>query len=106
MGKHTWDIAPAGPIRRQDVLEASDEAVAAHDESFFRFRFDSLTPAAKKYLRAMSALGPGPRRSGDIAEQLERTVSSLGPTRANLIAKGMIWSPTHEDTSFTLPLFG
>jgi hypothetical protein len=104
-GKHTWDIAPESPIRRQDVLEASDEAVAALDESFFRVRFDRLTPAEKKYLRAMAELGPGPHRSGDIADQLGRTVSSLGPTRANLIAKGMIWSPTHGDTAFTVPLF-
>jgi len=104
-GKHTWDIAPESPIRREDVLEASDEAVAALDESFFRVRFDRLTPAEKKYLRAMAALGPGPHRSGDIADELGRTVSSLGPTRANLIAKGMIWSPTHGDTAFTVPLF-
>jgi hypothetical protein len=104
-GKHTWDIAPESPIRREDVLEASDEAVAALDESFFRVRFDRLTPAEKKYLRAMAELGPGPHRSGDIADQLGRTVSSLGPTRANLIAKGMIWSPTHGDTAFTVPLF-
>jgi hypothetical protein len=104
-GKHTWDVASASPIRRQDVLEASDEAVAALDESFFRVRFDRLTPAEKKYLRAMAELGPGPHRSGDIADQLGRTVSSLGPTRANLIAKGMIWSPTHGDTAFTVPLF-
>jgi hypothetical protein len=104
-GKHTWDIAPESPIRRKDVLEASDEAVAALDESFFRVRFDRLTPAEKKYLRAMAELGPGPHRSGDIADQLGRTVTSLGPTRANLIAKGMIWSPTHGDTAFTVPLF-
>jgi hypothetical protein len=104
-GKHTWDIAPESPIRRKDVLEASDEAVAALDESFFRVRFDRLTPAEKKYLRAMAELGAGPHRSGDIADQLGRTVSSLGPTRANLIAKGMIWSPTHGDTAFTVPLF-
>ncbi len=104
-GKHTWDIAPESPIRREDVLEASDEAVAALDESFFRVRFDRLTPAEKKYLRAMAELGAGPHRSGDIADQLGRTVSSLGPTRANLISKGMIWSPTHGDTAFTVPLF-
>lgn len=104
-GKHTWDIAPESPIRREDVLEASDEAIAALDESFFRVRFDRLTPAEKKYLRAMAELGPGPHRSGDIADQLRRTVSSLGPTRANLIGKGMIWSPTHGDTAFTVPLF-
>ena len=104
-GKHTWDIAPESPIRRQDVLNASTEAVAALDESFFRVRFDRLTPTEKKYLRAMADLGPGPHRSGDIAEELGRSVSSLGPTRAGLISKGMIWSPTHGDTAFTVPLF-
>jgi hypothetical protein len=53
----------------------------------------------------MADLGPGPHRSGDIADELGRPVSSLGPTRAGLIAKGMIWSPTHGDTAFTVPLF-
>ena len=104
-GKHAWDIAAESPIREQDVLSASDEAVAALDESFFRVRFDRLTPTEKKYLRAMAELGPGPHRSGDIAEQLQRSVNSLGPARASLIAKGMIWSPTHGDTAFTVPLF-
>lgn len=104
-GKHSWDIAPASPIRREDVANASDEVVAALDESFFRVRFDRLTPTEKRYLRAMAELGPGPHRSGDIADELERSVSSLGPTRAGLIGKGMIWSPTHGDTAFTVPLF-
>jgi hypothetical protein len=53
----------------------------------------------------MADLGSGPHRSGDIADELERTVQSLGPIRAGLIAKGMIWSPTHGDTAFTFPLF-
>jgi len=104
-GKHTWDVATEDPIRRQDVLNASDEAIAALDESFFRVRFDRLTPSEKKYLRAMAELGPGPHRSGDIAIELGRNVQSLGPTRAGLISKGMIWSPTHGDTAFTVPLF-
>jgi AAA ATPase domain len=104
-GKHTWDIAPSSPIQEQDVTNASDEAIAALDESFFLVRFDRLTPTEKKYLRAMADLGPGPHRSGDIAEKLGRGVSSLGPTRAGLIGKGMIWSPTHGDTAFTVPLF-
>ena len=104
-GKHTWDVAPQSPIRQQDVMNASKEAVAALDESFFRVRFDRLTPVEKKYLRAMADLGPGPHRSGDIAEELGRSVQSLGPTRAGLIGKGMIWSPTHGDTAFTVPLF-
>jgi hypothetical protein len=104
-GKHAWDVAVASPITRADVDAASVETVAALDESFFRVRFDRLTPAEKEYLRAMAELGPGPHRSGDIAAQLDRKGSSLGPTRSSLIAKGMVWSPTHGDTAFTVPLF-
>jgi hypothetical protein len=104
-GKHAWDAAPASPIALADVDKASITAVAALDESFFRVRFDRLTPSEKKYLRAMAELGPGPHRSGDIAAELERAVSSFGPTRSQLISKGMIWSPNHGDTAFTVPLF-
>jgi hypothetical protein len=104
-GKHAWDTASASPITLQDVELASRSAVAALDESFFRVRFDRLTPAEKRYLRAMAEIGPGPHRSGDVAEQLKRKVTSLGPTRNNLIAKGMVWSPSHGDTAFTVPLF-
>jgi len=104
-GKHAWDAAAASPITIGDVQRASLATVAALDESFFRVRFDRLTPLEKKYLRAMAELGPGPHRSGDIAEQLERKVTSLGPTRNKLIAKGMIYSPNHGDTAFTVPLF-
>ena len=104
-GKHAWDAAAASPITREDVRRASVTAIAALDESFFRVRFDRLTPSEKRYLRAMAEMGPGPHRSGDIADQLGRKVTSLGPTRNQLIAKGMIWSPSHGDTAFTVPLF-
>ncbi len=104
-GKHAWDAADASPITLQDVELASQSAVAALDESFFRVRFDRLTPVERKYLRAMAELGPGPHRSGDIARILKREVTSLGPTRSQLISKGMIWSPSHGDTAFTVPLF-
>jgi hypothetical protein len=53
----------------------------------------------------MAELGPGPHRSGDVADVVGRPVTSLAPTRAQLIAKGMIWSPSHGDTAFTVPLF-
>ena len=79
--------------------------MAALDESFFRVRFDRLTPREKVYLRAMAELGPGPHRSGDIAATLGRPINKLGPVRQSLITKGMIWSPSHGDTAFTVPLF-
>ena len=104
-GKHSWDVAEQSPITLGDCEQASITATAALDASFFRVRFDRLTPSEKKYLRAMAELGAGPHRSGDIAEQMGREVRSLAPTRANLIAKGMVWSPSHGDTAFTVPLF-
>ena len=104
-GKHSWDAASESPINLSDVQSASITAIAALDASFFRVRFDRLTPTEKRYLRAMAELGPGPHRSGDIAEKLGRDVTSLGPTRSQLIVKGMIWSPSHGDTAFTVPLF-
>jgi len=104
-GKHAWDAADKSPIEPGDVERASQATIAALDEGFFRVRFDRLTPLEKRYLRAMAELGSGPHRSGDIAEQLGRDVTLLAPTRSQLIAKGMIWSPSHGDTAFTVPLF-
>jgi hypothetical protein len=104
-GKHSWNVAEKSPIELSDVTKASVEAIAALDESFFRVRLDRLTPKEKEYLRAMAELGPGPHRSGDIAVVLGKAVNSLGPVRQSLIAKGMIWSPSHGDTAFTVPLF-
>lgn len=102
---HTWRAAEASPIAIDVVNKASLTAVAALDESFFRVRFDRLTPKEKKYLRAMAELGPGPHRSGDIAACFDAGVSALAPTRSALIGKGMIWSPNHGDTAFTVPMF-
>jgi len=104
-GKRAWEVAEASPITEGDIAKASNEAVAALDESFFRVRFDRLTPMEKRYLRAMAHLGPGPHRSGDIAAELGRKVTALAPLRNGLIGKGMIWSPNHGDTAFTVPLF-
>lgn len=104
-GKHAWDVAKQSPITLSDVRAASAQAVATLDESFFRVRFDRLTPAEKRYLRAMAELGEGPHRSGDIAAQLGKAVSTLAPLRQSAILKGMIWSPSHGDTAFTVPLF-
>ena len=104
-GKHAWDAADTSPIDLADVERATLAATAALDDSFFRVRFDRLTPSERRYLRAMAELGPGPHRSGDIADVLGRPVTSLGLTRSQLIAKGMVWSPGHGDTDFTVPLF-
>jgi hypothetical protein len=89
----------------EDVNAIEDRVLRALDESFFRVRYDRLTPREKKYLRAMAELGEGPHRSGDIAGVLGTRVESLSRLRSGLIAKGMIYSPQHGDTAFTVPLF-
>ena len=104
-GYHTWNIAAASPIREADVAEASPTALKKLDESFFRVRLDRLTPRERDYLRAMAELGPGPHRSGDISDELGISVTSAGPLRSGLIGKGMIYSPAHGDTAFTVPMF-
>ena len=53
----------------------------------------------------MAKLGPGAHRTGNIAAVLRVKVDSLGPVRAKLIKKGMIYSPAYGDLAFTVPLF-
>lgn len=104
-GKHVWDLTPDSPITKEDVIKATDVALSELDESFFRVRFDRLTPAEKAYIRAMAELGKGPHRSSDVADLLGKQSSGVAPIRARLIQKGMIYAPSHGDTAFTVPLF-
>jgi len=104
-GYHVWNTAPESPITLDDVNLAARDVQRRLDENFFRVRMDRLTPAEKKYLAAMAELGPGPHRSGDIAAQLGVKVESVAPRRSGLIQKGMVYSPAHGDTAFTVPMF-
>jgi Holliday junction resolvasome RuvABC ATP-dependent DNA helicase subunit len=104
-GKHTWDVATTSPITLDVVKTATQLTIAGLDESFFKVRLERTTPSERRYLRTMADLGPGPHRSGDIANQLLKTVSTQAPVRSSLIRKGIVWSPTHGDTAFTVPLF-
>jgi hypothetical protein len=104
-GYHSWNTASKSPITVADVHAASEVAIASLDKSFFRVRFDRVTPREKDYMFAMAALGAGPHRSGDIAHELGVAVENVAPVRSSLIKKGMIYSPAHGDTAFTVPMF-
>jgi hypothetical protein len=104
-GKHCWDVAWDSPVTLANAQTATERAIAELDASFFRVRFDRLTPQQRAYLRAMAELGAGPYRSGDVADRLGRDVTAVAPTRAALIAKGMVYSPGYGDIAFTVPLF-
>ena len=104
-GYQSWNHAEASPITTQIIHKATETVIRRLDENFFRVRFDRLTPREKNYLRAMSQLGAGPYRTADISESLGVKINALGPIRASLIKKGMIYSPSHGDMAFTVPLF-
>ena len=104
-GYQAWNHAQGDTILATEIPAVTATAIKRLDESFFRVRFDRLTPSEQKYMFAMAKRGPGPHRSGDIAAELSRDVQSVAPIRSSLIKKGMIYSPTHGDTAFTVPMF-
>lgn len=104
-GRHCWAAASTSPITSADVETATTTAVAELDAGFFRVRFDRVPPSERRYLRAMAELGSGPHRSGNIAKALEKSSAAVGPTRAKLIERGVIYGPEHGMTAFTVPLF-
>lgn len=104
-GYQAWNIANESPIDINIAKQATKASIERLDQSFFRVRFDRLTPREKEYLRALAELGADPQRSGDVAEELGLDVQNAAPLRNNLIKKGMIYSPKHGDTAFTVPLF-
>ncbi len=104
-GYQIWNEAPESPIDDSRMSQVNGKATARLDESFFRVRFDRLTPVEQKYMFAMAKLGPGPHRSGDVAAEMKREVQSVAPHRSSLIRKGMVYSPAHGDVAFTVPMF-
>jgi hypothetical protein len=104
-GYYVWNHSPSSPISLEDVRAVKPAVTQQLDSNFFLVRLERLTPMEQEYLRAMAKLGPGPHRSGDIAAELGVKVESVAPRRSTLITKGMIYSPAHGDTAFTVPLF-
>ena len=104
-GYQCWNIAEGPRIKLEDASKAAGAATKRLDEGFFKVRFDRLTPKEREYVIAMAKLGVGPYRSSDVADALKETHQSLGPRRAQIISKGMIYSPSHGDIAFTVPMF-
>jgi hypothetical protein len=104
-GYEAWNLAEGPTIGLADIHRATKRAIRRLDESFFRVRFDRLTPKEKDYLRALAEMGAAPHRSGEIAARLGVKIQSVAPVRDALIRKGMIYSPVYGETAFTVPLF-
>ena len=104
-GYIAWNKAESSPIDVDVIQRMHNEAVEHLDRNFFRVRFDRLTPGEQGYLRALAELGPDPQRSGAVAHILGRESYEVSTIREMLIGKGVIYSPAHGYTAFTVPLF-
>lgn len=100
-----WTAADESPIDRDDVGRARELVEAKLDGSFFRVRADRTTELELQYLRAMAELGPEPHQARAVADVLGRKSESLGPTRARLIEKGLLYTPGYGLAAFTVPQF-
>jgi hypothetical protein len=104
-GHQSWNLAVGDTITLDDARQAETTTLKRLDDGFFKVRFDRLTPKEREYVIAMARLGNGPYRSSDVADALGESSQSLGPRRAQIISKGMIYSPSHGDVAFTVPMF-
>ena len=104
-GQKAWNIAQRSPITLADARAASDAAMRELDESFFRVRFDKMTPSEKTYAYVLAQLGEGAHRSGEVARRLNKDLNQVGPIRAALMQKGIIHSPEYGLIAFSAPLF-
>lgn len=104
-GFHAWETSAGPTITLQDIDLARGPVMASLDDGFFRVRMDRLTRAETGFVQAMARLGDGPYPIADIAREMGKTTQQLGPTRASIIHKGMIYSAEHGYLAFTVPLF-
>ena len=102
-GQDTWNEAPGPTITYNDARVGAAKGRAALDSGFFRARWDRATRGEQTYMRAMAKDADNGSPSGEIAMRLHRAPASLGPSRANLIAKGLIYAPEHGVVAFTVP---
>jgi hypothetical protein len=105
LGYAVWTVADGPEISEQDIHAAVPAYEAKLDASFFRVRLDRATDLQRAYLRAMAELGPAAQKAADVAEVMGRTSTNLGPTRAELINMGLLYTPQHGYAAFTVPHF-
>lgn len=104
-GQAAWGIAAGHVITGRDGMDAKSLVEDKLDSGFFKVRLDRTTELQKAYLRAMAELGPEPQLAGRVAELLNRTSQQCGPTRKQLIEKGLLYTTDHGYAAFTVPRF-
>lgn len=102
---HTWNAALDDPISGADVERAAPHTRHALDTSFFAARIARIPESEVAYVRALAALGPGPHRSGAVAEMAGKTTPQVAAFRDRLITEGLIYAPRYGWVEFAIPHF-
>lgn len=102
---HTWNVAVDEPISDDDVELAAPHADLALDSSFFAARIARIPASEVNYVRGLASLGPGPHRSGEVAEAMGMTTSQVAALRDRLINEGVVYSPRYGWIEFAIPHF-
>lgn len=105
LGYAVWGVAEGPTVTAADVEAALPLYESKLDSSFFRVRLDRATELQRVYLRAMAELGPAPQKAADVAALMDRSSPQVAPTRAELIASGLLYTPEHGYAAFTVPHF-
>ena len=102
-GQETWKAADGPRINGNDARLGVALGTNQLDNGFFRARWDRATRSEQAYLKSMAVDADDGSSSGEVAARLSRKPASLGPTRASLIAKGLVYAPEHGVIAFTVP---
>lgn len=104
-GNTLWNQVEDSPVTAADVSSAQAAVEAKLDGGFFRVRAERMSELEQRYLRAMAELGPEPQAAKDVAALLGRTSQQVGPIRARLVDKGLLYTAGHGLAAFTVPQF-
>lgn len=88
-----------------NVEAVLDEFFEAMDNGFFKVRYERCAESDKKFVFAMVRCGELPCTISNVAQNLNKDVTAISTTRAQLINKGIIYPIRYKELDFTVPEF-
>lgn len=102
-GWAAWEVSTGPHISLDDARISAVLGLERLDAGFFRSRWNRASPSERRLLVAMAEDGAGPSSSSDVARRMTLKTTSLGPYRAKLISKGLVYSRDHGLLAHTVP---
>lgn len=100
-----WNHARTPHITFEDVQSVKPRILNSLDKSFFRVRYDRLTPREKIFMHAMATCNSNECTLSEVAKCMNTQSPGISRLRENLLKKGMLFSPRHGIIQYSVPLF-